>query len=183
MSPQAKSPKLRALLRRARAEDGVSAVEFALVLSLLFLFVFGTIQFGIAYNRDQGLKAAAREGARVASVGGSQSDIKTRVQQAQSLFSASDVQIKIEYSRDNGLTFTSPNGGLICDDSVSGNQCNSTAAPNPCGTAGVSNLVRVTATVPPPAANQNRYAIIIPLWGNAKITFSAQGVFRCENSN
>jgi Flp pilus assembly protein TadG len=168
---------------RWRGESGASAVEFALVLSLLFLFVFGTIQFGIAYNRDQGLKAAAREGARVASVGGSQSEIKTRVQQAQSLFSSSDIQIKIDYSKDNGQSYSGLNGGLVCDDAVPGNTCSASTGQTPCGAAGIANLIRVTATVPPPSGNPSRYAIIIPLWGNAKITFSAAGVFRCENNN
>jgi Flp pilus assembly protein TadG len=163
-----------------RSADGASAVEFALILSVLFLFVFGTIQFGIAYNRDQGLKAAAREGARIASVGGTQMDVKTRVQQAQSLFNASDIQVVMDYSTDNGATW--PGNQKICDDGSGNNKCTSNVAPGPCGVAGVGNLVRVNAVVPPPAANLNKYAIIIPLWGNARITFSAQGVFRCEQT-
>jgi hypothetical protein len=49
-------------------ERGASAVEFALVLPLLLLLVFGIVQFSIAFNRAQGLHAAAREGARLASL-------------------------------------------------------------------------------------------------------------------
>lgn len=52
-----------------RADDrGAAVVEFALVLPLLMLMVFGTIQFGLLFNRQQALHAAAREGARVAAL-------------------------------------------------------------------------------------------------------------------
>jgi Flp pilus assembly protein TadG len=53
---------------RGGDETGAAAVEFALVLPILILLLFGIIQFSIAYNRIQGLHAAAREGARVASL-------------------------------------------------------------------------------------------------------------------
>jgi Flp pilus assembly protein TadG len=174
-SPRSKR-RPRALIAVNRDERGASAVEFAIVLSLLLLFVFGTIQFGMAYNRDQGLKAAAREGARVASVGGTETEIKTRVQQAQSLFAPADIKIKIDFSTNNGSSYSSP----ICDDAVAGNECIASTGQTPCGAAGIANLVRVNATVP---GAGGRYAIIIPLWGNANITFSAQGVFRCESNN
>lgn len=55
-------------MRRRDGERGASAVEFALIASLLFLIVFGIIQFGLAYNRVQGLQAATREGARIGSL-------------------------------------------------------------------------------------------------------------------
>ncbi len=61
-------------------ERGAAAVEFALVLPLLVLLVFGIVQFGIAYNRVQGLQAAAREGARRGSLPQTtQSEISSRV--------------------------------------------------------------------------------------------------------
>jgi len=53
---------------RSHGERGAAAVEFALILPLLVMLVFGIIQFSIAYNRQQGLHAAAREGARIASL-------------------------------------------------------------------------------------------------------------------
>jgi Flp pilus assembly protein TadG len=52
-----------------RNEAGASAVEFALVLPILVLFIFGIIEFGLAYNRVQSFQAAAREAGRLASVG------------------------------------------------------------------------------------------------------------------
>jgi Flp pilus assembly protein TadG len=51
------------------SERGASAVEFALVLPLLILFLFGIMQFGFILAANQGLEAAAREGGRLAAVG------------------------------------------------------------------------------------------------------------------
>lgn len=46
-------------------ERGASAVEFALVLPLLMMILFGIIEFGIALYRQAILTNASREGARV----------------------------------------------------------------------------------------------------------------------
>lgn len=57
-------------LRRAVGDDrGAAAVEFALVSTLLILLVLGIIAFGFAMFRRQSALHAAREGARLASVG------------------------------------------------------------------------------------------------------------------
>ena len=45
-------------------------VEFALVLPVLVLFVFGIIEFGRAYNARIELTSAVREGARSLALGG-----------------------------------------------------------------------------------------------------------------
>jgi len=50
-------------------EKGASAVEFALLLPVLVMIVFGIFEFGIAYNNYIALTHAAREGARLAAVG------------------------------------------------------------------------------------------------------------------
>lgn len=52
--------------RRDRAEHGVAAIEFALVLPLLLLFVAGITDFGRAFFTEIMLTNAAREGARAA---------------------------------------------------------------------------------------------------------------------
>src|SRR5688500_1037712 len=61
----------RALLRgrdRARSEDGVALVEFALVLPLLLLLLFGMLDFGKAFNYWIDETHLANEGARWAVV-------------------------------------------------------------------------------------------------------------------
>lgn len=49
---------------RARGERGAAAVEFALIVPLLAMIVFGIVDFGWAINRDTMVNNAAREGAR-----------------------------------------------------------------------------------------------------------------------
>ena len=51
-------------------ERGAALVEFALVLSVLVLILFGIIEFGRAYNTKISLTHASREGVRVLAVTG-----------------------------------------------------------------------------------------------------------------
>lgn len=55
--------------RAAREDDGASAVEFALVLPVFLLILFGTIQFGYLFVVNNAMTNAAREGARALAVG------------------------------------------------------------------------------------------------------------------
>jgi Flp pilus assembly protein TadG len=54
--------------RLGRRSDGQTLVEFALVLPLLALLLFGIIQFGIVFNNYVTLTDAVRAGARKAAV-------------------------------------------------------------------------------------------------------------------
>ncbi len=54
--------------RRADAQRGASMVEFALILPLLILLVFGIIEFSRAYDAKVTLTHAAREGVRVLAI-------------------------------------------------------------------------------------------------------------------
>jgi Flp pilus assembly protein TadG len=53
-----------------KREDGAALVEFAIVLSLLVLILFGIIEFGRAYNAQVTLTHASREGVRVLAITG-----------------------------------------------------------------------------------------------------------------
>ena len=55
--------------RKAPRDRGAAAVEFALLLPLLMLLVFGIVDFGRALNAQITLTQAAREGARLAALG------------------------------------------------------------------------------------------------------------------
>jgi Flp pilus assembly protein TadG len=55
--------------RRAPRDRGAAAVEFALLLPLLTLLIFGIVDFGRALNAQITLTQAAREGARLAALG------------------------------------------------------------------------------------------------------------------
>lgn len=64
---------------RTRGDRGAAAVEFALVLPLLLLIVFGIVDFGRAWNMQLALTQAAREGVRsVALADGTDAAQRTR---------------------------------------------------------------------------------------------------------
>ncbi|MDY7088132.1 MAG: TadE family protein [Actinomycetota bacterium] len=54
-------------------------MEFAIVLPLMLLLVFGVIDFGRALQQQTLLSAAVREGARTAALNGSPATIQARV--------------------------------------------------------------------------------------------------------
>lgn len=51
-------------MRARRSESGSSTVEFALVGSLLFLVVFGIVQYGLYFNDALSVRQGVREAAR-----------------------------------------------------------------------------------------------------------------------
>jgi hypothetical protein len=57
-----------AVMRRIRDDRGAAAVEFAMVMPLLVMLVFGIFEFGLAWHTYQVITDAAREGARQAVV-------------------------------------------------------------------------------------------------------------------
>ena len=63
-------------------ESGVVAVEFAIISTILFLLVFGIIEFGRTYSQYEVLQGAAREGARRAAVGATPSQVQSAVDDA-----------------------------------------------------------------------------------------------------
>ena len=65
--------------RRARDQRGAVAVEFALIMPILLILVFGIIEFGFMINRDMIVGNASRDGARAASLGDTQADIKAGI--------------------------------------------------------------------------------------------------------
>ena len=60
--------------RNLKSSDGQTMVEFALVLPLLAMLLFGVIQFGIVFNNYLDLTDATRAGARKAAVSRNTSD-------------------------------------------------------------------------------------------------------------
>lgn len=62
--------------RRWRRQRGAAAVEFALILPILLMLVFGIIDFGLYINAAAVVGNAAREGARSASLGATSAQVE-----------------------------------------------------------------------------------------------------------
>ena len=63
-----RTEKARRRTASANEERGAAAVEFAILLPILVVIIFGVIAFGIAFARLETYISAAREGARFAAV-------------------------------------------------------------------------------------------------------------------
>ncbi len=74
---------MRGIRDRIAREEGVAAVEFAIILPVLALLLFGILEFGRVWSQYQVYQGAAREGARCAAVAStSECDPLTEVQAA-----------------------------------------------------------------------------------------------------
>jgi Flp pilus assembly protein TadG len=167
-------------LRKLREERGASAVEFAIIASLLLMILFGTITFGILLNRYQGLQSAGREGARIGSLTQTTVEqIKNRTSESVSIINASSVTtncggwgaaietgcILIQTKQDNNSDGDTADGGETTTWTV-----DSTIPCNGVPEQGRSIYVEV----------RYRLRIDIPLWASPQMTISGAGEFACE---
>ncbi|MCL5291695.1 MAG: pilus assembly protein [Actinobacteria bacterium] len=83
---------------RIRDEQGASSVEFAIIVPVLILILFGIFEFGLAYRDYLAITHAAREGARLAAVGEfREADVRERA------YPVSPSSISIAYLSPDGL--------------------------------------------------------------------------------
>lgn len=61
--------------RRVADDSGASAVEFALVVPILLLFVFGIVNFAVIFTQQISLNNSVRQGARAAVVVGNTAQV------------------------------------------------------------------------------------------------------------
>ena len=81
----------------ANDQSGTTAVEFALILPVMLLFIFGIIEFGVLMYDKQVLTNACREGARVGVV--------VRSPRNQGIEDAEIRATVLEYARDHLVSF------------------------------------------------------------------------------
>lgn len=74
-------------------DDGAAAVEFALVLPLLLLLVFGIVDFGLAYQAKVELAHAAREGVRTYVLTQDATKAEARTREAAAMLDDADVSV------------------------------------------------------------------------------------------
>lgn len=67
-------PRLRRLRRRNGAESGAAALEFAIILPLLVVIIFGIVDFGFLLYQNQSMRYSTQQSARMMSVASFGSD-------------------------------------------------------------------------------------------------------------
>lgn len=72
-------------VRRSRGDDGAVLVEFAILTPLLFLILFGIIEFGWAFYQELDVRHGAREGARLVAVNYNPTNTGNSVTQSQTI--------------------------------------------------------------------------------------------------
>lgn len=89
-----------------RSERGQSLTEFALVLPLMVMLLFGIIQFGVTFNNYISLTDAVRAGARKAAVSRHQPDPVAvtidQVEEAATDLNTADLQVTVDSSWEPG---------------------------------------------------------------------------------
>jgi Flp pilus assembly protein TadG len=140
------------------SDRGAAAVEFALLLPLLVLLVFGMIDFGRAINAQITITQAAREGARVLALPGG------TTKQADGYAAYQDRAVLAG----NGLGFTASNVTDLPDQSATPE----TGCPAGSGSTGDDAVVQVTY----------KFTFLTPvgfIFGPTKM-LTAEGVMPCE---
>lgn len=156
---------------RLKREDGAAAVEFALIVGVLAMLLFGMLQFGLAFFSLQNLRAASREGARVAAVGADVVAVKQRVSDASvGALPPGSAAVVVEYTS-NGTTWASVAAGRACP--VKASQ-----------TVNSSVRTRINlASSALPAALQDIFVVDIPLIPSIDLRGAPiSGQFRCEGN-
>ena len=143
-----------------RGHRGASLVEFALIVPLLSMFLFGIVQFGLAYDKKQSINAAAREGARTGAI-----PVNT----------VSTIKSSVENSFDGLLDGTVTTRVYVIPNTstpIIGSGLADSA--KPCE-ANEGKLVVVVAEVD--------HELTIPFFGSPLLTLEGRGEFRCERGN
>jgi len=181
-------------LRPGRRDSGAAAVETALVLPIVILIVFGIIEFGILFNRLQGVHAASREAARL----GSLLDVTIDEIQARSESAAppfvdlEDLQVtvhRIDVLEDGMDSTVDSWTWNPATDTWSGGTTNTgTEAPCASGSeppgadedAGTNVATAANVRVELELLNPGDYGVTIPLFGSFAFGHPSVGEFRCE---
>ena len=154
--------------RGPRGSRGVTIVEFALVLPLLFILIFSIVDFGLYFFIEHTLQFATREGARLALVGRTLNDSQgNRLNREASIIKAiSDkAQIAIDPSKLQISIFP-----------VSAGYADPADWQNTQDAGGPGSYMRVVS--------RYQYTFITPLlWGlvpNGRLQIKAQATYRNE---
>ena len=100
--------------RRRRDQGGAAAVEFALILPILLLLLFGLIQYGYYFYAMQAGSSAVGDAARRIAVGNCQTTgqvqtlLKNKLGPATTANSASAIDVAVAYTNVDGAAVRRP---------------------------------------------------------------------------
>lgn len=83
-------------MSRLDPAKGQATLELALVLPILILLLFGIVEFGRIFNASLTIAQAAREGARVGAVGGSDEEIVSAVKAVAATLDLDKLQVNVD---------------------------------------------------------------------------------------
>jgi Flp pilus assembly protein TadG len=156
---------VNAIRRRLRREEGASLVEFALIAPILFLLLFGLIDFGFIYNDFLSVRQGVRDGARQGAVAnfGTQTSCSNdsftgsiTSTQAKELICTTRNRIGLDASKMRVAVCLADNAGTGCS--------SNTTVPNPDYAAG--RTLAVCAMYPA----TSRSGFLKPFLGNGVVT-------------
>ena len=92
--------------RGSSEDDGAVLVEFALVISLFFMLVFGMVDFGLAINTKTQMTNAGREGARLGTVSLDPVAVENRVREAAKNLDPAILSVTVACEKPDNLACT-----------------------------------------------------------------------------
>ena len=104
----------RRLRRPTHDDEGAVLIEFAIVIGLFFLLVFGMVDFGLAINTKTQITNAGREGARLGTVDLDPTAVEDRVREAADSLEQTVLAVTVacEKPDDSACTGSFPAGDL-----------------------------------------------------------------------
>jgi Flp pilus assembly protein TadG len=172
--------RLAVLARRASrsGDQGASAVEFALVVPILIVLVFGIIDFGVIFAQQLSLNNAVRQGARSAVVAGNTAQ-QTCAQVVSGVRGAAGQTIAMDTTDIDVTVRTQSADGSTIRTAACGSGVNPGGSTRVCANSsrsdGTTDSILVDATYPA------SFIVPFPVPGFAPtITLKSRAVYRCE---
>lgn len=94
---------------KKKRNRGQAIVELALILPIFLLLVLGSMEFGLVFHQYQIVTSASREGARAATLGGTDAEVRAAVNAAASTINSGALTTTISPAtrvRGNAVTVT-----------------------------------------------------------------------------
>jgi Flp pilus assembly protein TadG len=144
-----------------RRDRGASAVEFALVMPIFIMLLFGIVSFGMVFAQELALSNGARQAARFGVVEGRTcGELTTEARNASQSLGMVAADVSVDVKRGH----TAAGATAIC-----GNTAN-----NPCEGSAANDSLFVTTSY---TSN-----LMIPLVVTKDVELTEEGIFRCEYS-